>query len=143
MPRTCAGTNRNQLNKTKKREAVEREVRALESAVRAELWPLVFFRISPMAQHEGQRAMAMIHADRFRWEQDVLANPQLTAAQKIVLTRLALWTHSAGLVKHMRTAERLMAIARNPVLTKSESLLPPSSGDPTGGFREVFVFDAQ
>jgi hypothetical protein len=80
MPRTCAGTNRNQLNKTKKREAVEREVRALESAVRAELWPLVFFRISPMAQHEGQRAMAMIHADRFRWEQDVLANPQLTAA---------------------------------------------------------------
>ena len=90
MPRTCAGTNRNQLNKTKKREAVEREVRALESAVRAELWPLVFFRISPMAQHEGQRAMAMIHADRFRWEQDVLANPQLTAAQKIVLTRLAL-----------------------------------------------------
>src|SRR6476646_1648102 len=59
MPRTCAGTNRNQLNKTKKREAVEREVRALESAVRAELWPLVFFRISPMAQHEGQRAMAM------------------------------------------------------------------------------------
>src|SRR4029077_10215397 len=41
MPRTCAGTNRNQLNKTKKREAVEREVRALESAVRAELWPLV------------------------------------------------------------------------------------------------------
>jgi hypothetical protein len=56
-----------------------------------------------MAQHEGQRAMAMIHADRFRWEQDVLANPQLTAAQKIVLTRLALWTHSAGLVKHMRS----------------------------------------
>jgi hypothetical protein len=103
MPRTCAGTNRNQLNKTKKREAVEREVRALESAVRAELWPLVFFRISPMAQHEGQRAMAMIHADRFRWEQDVLANPQLTAAQKIVLARLALWTHSAGLVKHMRS----------------------------------------
>jgi hypothetical protein len=34
--------------------------------------------------------MAMTHADRFRWEQDVLANPQLTAAQKIVLTRLAL-----------------------------------------------------
>jgi hypothetical protein len=43
----------------------------------------------------------------------------------------------------VRTAERLMAIARNPVLTKSESLLPPSSGNPTGGFREVFVFDAQ
>jgi hypothetical protein len=45
----------------------------------------------------------------------------------------------------VRTAERLMAIARNPVLTKSDnlSLLPPSSGDPTGGFREVFVFDAQ
>ena len=41
MPRTCAGTNRNQLNKTKKREAVEREVRALESAVRVEPWPLV------------------------------------------------------------------------------------------------------
>jgi hypothetical protein len=41
MPRTCAGTNRNQLNKTTKREAVEREVRALESAVRAEPWPLV------------------------------------------------------------------------------------------------------
>jgi Helix-turn-helix domain len=34
--------------------------------------------------------MAITHADRFRWEQDVLANPQLTAAQKIVLTRLAL-----------------------------------------------------
>ena len=32
--------------------------------------------------------MAMIHADRFRWEQDVLANLQLTAAQKIVLTTI-------------------------------------------------------
>jgi hypothetical protein len=34
--------------------------------------------------------MAITHADRFRWEQDVLANPNLTATQKIVLTRLAL-----------------------------------------------------
>jgi Helix-turn-helix domain len=34
--------------------------------------------------------MAMTPADRFRWEQELLANPQLTAAHKIVLTRLAL-----------------------------------------------------
>jgi hypothetical protein len=43
-----------------------------------------------MVQHERERAMAITHADRFRWEQDVLANPNLTATQKIVLTRLAL-----------------------------------------------------
>jgi hypothetical protein len=43
-----------------------------------------------MAWHDCQRAMTMTHADRFRWEQEVLANPQLTATQKIVLTRLAL-----------------------------------------------------
>jgi hypothetical protein len=34
--------------------------------------------------------MPMTHAERFRWEQDMLANPQLTPTQKNILTRLAL-----------------------------------------------------
>lgn len=34
--------------------------------------------------------MTMTHADRFRWEQDVLANANLTPTQKNILTRLAL-----------------------------------------------------
>src|SRR5437660_145599 len=34
--------------------------------------------------------MAMTLADRFLWERELLANPHLTAAHKIVLTRLAL-----------------------------------------------------
>jgi DNA-binding transcriptional regulator YhcF (GntR family) len=34
--------------------------------------------------------MAITHAEKFEWQQDVLANPQLTPTQKNVLTRLAL-----------------------------------------------------
>ena len=103
---------------------VEREIRALESAVRAELWRLVLSpSVTPSGAAQGEReydGKSLTYAEHFRWMQAVLAGPAFTHAQKAILVRLEASAPLCDLVLLPTMATRLLAfpLARRHALVK-------------------------